>query len=188
MIDIAVLQQRRYLLLWWLLIGLVPALAHAEAQAAHAEVQAAHWRSTTAEELRALVPARAPVVSERIETEFRTASGIIDRQGHSIVGVVLITAGYSAEGKYSHYFVSQVPLTIGDFRLPPGQYLLGWVRQPESLRVTVYQAQSGKALGQVDATRNAAITRVESFRIWPPGDRPLIQLGRFTFSYALGPD
>jgi hypothetical protein len=142
------------------------------------------WRSTTAEELKTLIPDRAPVVSERIETEFRTASGITDGKGHSIAGVVLITAGYSAEGKYSHYFLSQVPLKIGDFELPPGQYLLGWVRAPDSLQVTFYLAQSGKAMGQVEATRNLSITRVESFRIWPPADKPLIQLGRFTFAYT----
>ncbi len=75
-----------------------------------------------------MIPARAPVISERIETEFRTASGITDGKGHAIAGVVLITAGYSADGKYSHYFVSQVPLKVGDFLLPPGQYLIGWVR------------------------------------------------------------
>ncbi len=63
-----------------------------------------------------MIPARAPVISERIETEFRTASGITDGKGHSIAGVVLITAGYSADGKYSHYFVSQVPLKVR--RLP----------------------------------------------------------------------
>ena len=146
------------------------------------------WHNASQEELRALIPARAPVISERIETEFRTASGITDGKGHSIAGVVLITAGYSADGKYSHYFVSQVPLKVGDFLLPPGQYLLGWVRGQDSLRVTFYLAQSGKAVGQVEATRNLSITRVESFRIWPPGDKPLIQLGRFTFSYAMAQD
>jgi hypothetical protein len=46
-------------------------------------------------------------------------------------------------------------------------------------------AQSGKPMGQVEATRNLSITRVESFRIWPPADKPLIQLGRFTFNYTL---
>ena len=136
----------------------------------------------------ALIPARAPVISERIETEFRTASGITDGKGHSIAGVVLITAGYSADGKYSHYFVSQVPLKVGDFLLPPGQYLIGWVRGQDSLKVTFYLAQSGRAVGQVDATRNLSITRVESFRIWPPADKALIQLGRFTFPYALAPN
>jgi hypothetical protein len=147
--------------------------------------KSAAWHSASEVELRSLIPARAPVISERIETEFRTASGITDGKGHAIAGVVLITAGYSADGKYSHYFVSQVPLKVGDFLLPPGQYLIGWVRGQDSLKVTFYLAQSGKAVGEVDATRNLSITRVESFRIWPPADKPLIQLGRFTFSYAL---
>jgi hypothetical protein len=149
---------------------------------------AASWRPASEQELRALIPARAPVISERIETEFRTASGISDGKGHAIAGVVLITAGYSADGKYSHYFVSQVPLRIGDFVLPAGQYLLGWVRGPDTLEVTFYLAQTGKAVGQVEAKRNLALNRVESFRIWPPGDKPLIQLGRFTFAYSLAPN
>ena len=151
-----------------------------------AAAQAANWHNASEAQLKALIPARAPVIAERIETEFRTASGITDGQGHSIAGVVLITAGYSADGKYSHYFVSQVALKVGDFLLAPGQYLIGWVREQDSLQVTFYQAQSGKAVGQVEATRNLGITRVESFRIWPPADKPLIQLGRFTFPYALG--
>ena len=58
--------------------------------------RAANWHSASEEELKALIPARAPVISERIETEFRTASGITDGKGHGIAGVVLITAGYSA--------------------------------------------------------------------------------------------
>jgi hypothetical protein len=155
------------------------------ADVAKADRKSGAWHSASEEELRSLIPARAPVISERIETEFRTASGITDGKGHAIAGVVLITAGYSADGKYSHYFVSQVPLRVGDFLLPAGQYLLGWVRGQDSLKVTFYLAQSGKAVGQVEATRNLSITRVESFRIWPPADKPLIQLGRFTFSYAL---
>jgi hypothetical protein len=177
------LTKRRPRVAWLLLLLAALGLGN---QAGRAASQT--WHSASQEELRALIPARAPVISERIETEFRTASGITDGKGHSIVGVVLITAGYSADGKYSHYFVSQVPLKVGDFLLPPGEYLLGWVRGQDSLKVTFYLAQSGKAVGQVEATRNLSITRVESFRIWPPGDKPLIQLGRFTFSYALGQD
>ena len=166
----------------WLLVGVMAALCPLGVSGA-----AATWHSANAEELKAVIPARAPVISERIETEFRTASGITDGKGHSVAGVVLITAGYSADGKYSHYFISQVPMKIGDFLLAPGDYLLGWVRGQDALRVTFYLARSGKAVGEVEATRNASITRVESFRIWPP-ERPLIQLGRFTFSYELAPN
>ena len=71
---------------------------------------AARWRSATADELRKVIPARAPVIKENIETEFRTASGVTDGRGRFIAGVVMITAGYSAEGKYSHFFITQAPL------------------------------------------------------------------------------
>ncbi len=88
----------------------------------------ATWRSATPAELQSALPARAQVEKERIETEMRTASGIIDSRGKIIGGVVLITAGYSADGKYSHYLLVQSPITIGDVSLPIGNYVLGWQR------------------------------------------------------------
>jgi hypothetical protein len=148
------------------------------------------WRTATADELKSVIPARAPVISERIETEFRTASGITDGDGHFIAGVVMITAGYSAEGKYSHFFLAQVPVRVGSIDLPAGEYVFGWTRSQDALKVSFYQAATGKPLGQVDAGRNPSITRVESFRIWPPraaaGDpHSIIQIGRFSFPYSV---
>ncbi len=143
------------------------------------------WRSATPEELRSVIPARAPVIAERIETEMRTASGVVDREGHTIAGVVLITAGYSANGKYSDFLLTQVPIRIGDRILPSGSYLIGWTRSSDELLVTFSEASTGKPLVEVPATRNAAIHRVESFRVWPPYAHPMIQLGRFTIDYAL---
>jgi hypothetical protein len=144
------------------------------------------WRAATESELKSLLPARAPVQQERIETEMRTASGITDGHGRFVAGVVLITAGYSANGKYSHYLLTQVPLKIGGFQLGPGAYVIGWEHIENGLNVKFYEATSGKLLGSIDATLNPAITRVESFRIWPPADHPLMQIGRFTFGYQIG--
>jgi hypothetical protein len=144
------------------------------------------WRVASEPELKSLIPARAPVVHERIETEMRTASGITDGKGKFIAGVVLITAGYSADGKYSHLFITQVPLRVGDFQLAPGSYLIGWDREENAIKVHFYDAASGLLVGSVEAPRNAAIARVESFRIWPPDDRSLVQIGRFTFPYQIG--
>jgi hypothetical protein len=149
-----------------------------------------NWRAATPDELKSIIPARAPVVSERIETEFRTASGITDGNGHFIAGVVMITAGYSAEGKYSHYFLVQAPVHVGTIDLSPGDYVFGWTRSQDALKVNFYQAATGKAVGQVDADRSPSVTRVESFRIWPPhgaGSEPhsVIQIGRFSFPYAI---
>jgi hypothetical protein len=144
------------------------------------------WHAATEGELKNLLPARAPVQQERIETEMRTASGITDGRGKFIAGVVLITAGYSADGKYSHFFLTQVPLKIGNFQLGPGAYVIGWQHIEDGLNVKFYEAASGKLLGSVEANLNPAITRVESFRIWPPGEHSVMQIGRFTFSYQIG--
>jgi len=152
------------------------------------------WRTASESELKELIPARAPVAQERIETEFRTASGITDGRHRFIAGVVLITAGYSAEGKYSHFLIVQAPIKIGEMSLPPGQYVFGWTRNEDSLTVKFYEAASGKPLGSVEAALNPAIKSVASFRVWPPAkdktekpDKSLMQIGRFTFAYQLVP-
>ena len=146
------------------------------------------WRQATAAELASVLPSRAQVESEHIETEMRTASGIVDEHGRFIAGVVLITAGYSAEGKYSHYLIVQAPVEIGGVALKPGQYAFGWTREngEDSLSVHFNQAATGALVGTADARRIVGSTRVESLHIWPPGERALIQIGRFGIPYKLG--
>ncbi len=152
--------------------------------------QRAVWRQATASELAAVLPSRALVESEHIETEMRTASGIVDDRGRFIAGVVLITAGYSAEGKYSHYLMVQAPVVIGGVALKPGDYAFGWSREngEESLSVHFNQAATGALVGTADARPIAGSTRVESLHIWPPGEKALIQIGRFGIPYKLGSD
>jgi hypothetical protein len=143
------------------------------------------WRSATTEELNAVLPLRAPVEKERIETEMRTASGIVNSHGRVIAGVVLITAGYSADGKYSHYLLVQAPITIADIALTPGSYVFGWQRTDEGLVVKFYEATNGTERGTATAHRMPQGSRVESFRLWPPGDQPILQIGRFSLPYRL---
>ncbi|MDE3104706.1 MAG: hypothetical protein KGK08_05985 [Acidobacteriota bacterium] len=153
--------------------------------AATAVAAVPHWRVATDKELAAIIPDRAPVIAERIETELRTASGITDGKGHMVAGVVLITAGYSANGKYADFLLTQVPLKIGGVVLPEGRYLIGWTRGEDALEVTLSEALSGKPVVQVKAPRNEAIHGVWAIRIWPPTEHSVIQLGRFTIPYAL---
>ena len=143
------------------------------------------WHQSTEEELKTVIPARAPVISERIETEFRTASGITDSKGHIVAGVLLITAGYSANGKYSYFLLAQSAIRIADKTLPPGNYLIGWTRSENELFVTLSDAATGRPEVDVTATRNPDIHRVESFHISPPAAMSVIQLGRFSFPYSL---
>src|SRR2546423_11081553 len=146
------------------------------------------WRAATEPELRKLIPARAPVVKENIETEFRTASGVTDGRGKFIAGVVMITAGYSAEGKYSHFFITQTSLKIGSILVQRGEYVFGYQRiNNDVIRVSFYRASSGESIGSVDARVNRKSSLVRSLLISPPVDgRASVQVGRFFFEYKLG--
>jgi hypothetical protein len=143
-----------------------------------------HWRAATQQELELALPARATVEKDRIEVEMRTASGVIDQNGRMIAAVVLITAGYSAEGKYSHFLLVQSPFTLGDLHLVPGNYVLGWRRQEDSLQVSIYDALSGTLKGTIPAHKKPSGGRVESFHIWPPDGLSEFQVGRFFIHYS----
>ena len=170
------MSRRAFMLLMALLLAVIPFSAPA---------QKSTWRPATDGELAALLPARAPVEKEHIETEMRTASGITDGKGRFIAGVVLITAGYSADGKYSHYLVVQAPVKIGAINLTPGEYVFGWRRDSDALNVHLHEALTGKLIGTTVAHRIAGNSRVESLRIWPPSDKAIIQIGRFSLPYEL---
>ena len=154
---------------------------------AMAQAQKSAWRQASDAELASLLPARAQVEREHIETEMRTASGIVNSRGRYIAGVVLLTAGYSAEGKYSHYLIVQAPVRVGGIELRPGEYVFGWtrVKTGDALSVHFYAAATGRLVGSVEAHRIAGSSRVESLHIWPPTDKALIQIGRFGIPYEL---
>jgi hypothetical protein len=156
----------------------------------NAGAQAFHprqWRQATDAELHSIIPARAPVVTERIETDMSSANGITNGHGKYIAEAVLITAGYSAEGKYSRFFITQVPLTLASsLHLSPGEYLIAFARSSGGILIHFFEAATGKPVGAVLAKRMTSGYRVESFRIWPPADHSVIQIGRFTFSYQIG--
>ena len=152
-----------------------------------AAVAPARWRVASETELKKIIPARAPVITENIETEFRTASGITDGRGKFIAGVVMITAGYSAEGKYSHFFSTQVPLKVGDIGLQPGQYVFGYQRKTaDSIAISFYRASSGESVGDVEAHRNRRSSLVRALLISPPaGGKGTIQVGRFVCEFRI---
>lgn len=144
------------------------------------------WTKLSGADLRAVVPEKAPVVNEHIETEFRTASGITDGRGHHVFGVVIITAGYAAEGKYTHYFVTQTRLKMDGLTLDAGEYVFGYQRAAEgNLRVIFYRAADGERVGEVTATAPQKKGGVYSFLITPPKDGTgTIHVGRFSFAYS----
>ena len=153
-----------------------------------AQPAAGTWRAANEKELKSLLPARATVEKEHIETEMRTASGITDGHGKFMAGIVLITAGYSADGKYSHYLIVQEPVTIGGVMLKPGEYAFGWDRAKsgDALRVRFHIAATGVLVGVAEAHRMAGSPRVESLHIWTPNEKGVMQIGRFAIPYEIG--
>ena len=167
--------------LWWVLLSVALAVS-----ATGQKTESERWRAATTAELEAALPARAQVEKEHIETEMRTANGIINSHNQIIAAVVLITAGYAADGKYSHFLLVQSPLVLdGRLKLAPGSYVLGWRRTDEGLEVHFFDSMTGTELGSGIARAAPTGTRVESFRIWPPSERKDIQIGRFFLPYSL---
>jgi len=156
---------------------------------AGAQAQEKKWRQATEKELRGVIPARATVITERIETEMRTASGITDGAGRFVAGVVMITAGYQAEGKYSHFLITQAPIRVGEIDLRPGEYVFGTKRiDNDTLEVSFYESASGKALGAIHATIEPRRGPVYSLVVSPGingGSRPIIIVGRFFFEFTI---
>lgn len=145
------------------------------------------WRTATPAELQAVLPARAPVDKERIETEMRSATGVINTRGQVIAAVVLITAGYAANGKYSYYLLTQTPLRLGPgIALPAGTYAVGWTRAADGLQVHVYEAETGVERGTAIAHPLSPPLSVVSVKLWPPSDRSILQIGRFALPYTVG--
>ena len=165
------------ILAWVLMVLMVPVGLAAQGKRS--------WRSATPAELEAVLPDRATVEKERIETEMRSATGVIDGRGRVVAAVVLITAGYSANGKYSHYLLAQNGLRVGDVALAPGNYVIGWTRAQDGLLVRFYVAESGVEKGAILARLPEKSLPVVPLKIWAPGDKGLIQIGRFVLPYSL---
>ena len=149
-------------------------------------VWAQDWRKMTTDELKTSVPEKAPVIKEDIETEFRTASGITDGK-NQIFGVVIITAGYEADGKYTHFLKTADKISFGKLVLKAGDYIFGYKRVDNStLNVSFYQAQDGKPVGSVNARVEQKKGAIYSLLIEPPvGKKGKIYIGRFSFDYGL---
>jgi hypothetical protein len=142
------------------------------------------WRKMTEAELKTSVPEKAPVIREQIETELRTAAGLTDGK-NKIFGVVIITAGYEADGKYTHFFKTDADLKVGDLSLSKGEYIFGYQRlDTETLRVTFYKAKDGELVGAIKAKVEPKKGAIYSFLIEPPtAKKGKIYIGRFTFEY-----
>jgi hypothetical protein len=144
------------------------------------------WRKMSEDELKKSVPEKAPVIKENIETEFRTASGISDGKTE-ILGVVIITAGYEADGKFTHFLRIGTKIKVDKLSLKSGDYVFGYKRlNADSLRVSFYNAKNGKLVGTTIAQVERKKGAIYSLLIEPPIEKKgKVYIGRFSFAYNL---
>lgn len=68
-------------------------------------------------------------------TQLRNSGGVRFADGYLMLAALVDNSGYSSgvQEKYQAYFITEVPLTIGDHRLMPGAYGVGILRgaQPQ---------------------------------------------------------
>jgi hypothetical protein len=149
-------------------------------------VFAQDWQKMSEDELKKSVPEKAPVIKENIETEFRTSSGITNGKSE-ILGVVIITAGYEADGKYTHFLRIGKSIKIGKISLKANDYIFGYKKiDSDTLKVSFYQAKSGKLIGAANAKVERKKGAIYSLLIEPPVDnKGRIYIGRFWFEYIL---
>lgn len=144
------------------------------------------WRKMSEAELKNAVPETAPVIKENIETELRTASGITNGK-NEIFSVVIITAGYEADGKYTHYLKTANKISLGKVILKAGDYIFGSKRiDNTTLNVSFYQAKTGKLVGSVKSKVEQKKGAIYSVLIEPPIEKKgKIYIGRFSMEYSL---
>ena len=63
---------------------------------------------------------------------------------------------------------------------------LGFRVAEDTLVLKFYEATTGTERGTATAHQMPQGTRVESFRLWPPQDQSILQIGRFSIPYRLG--
>jgi len=76
-----------------------------------------------------LLPDTVYYAGKSANTQLRNSAGIKFPDGHYTFAVLVDTSGYSStvQEKYQGYLLTEVPLKIGDHRLPAGAYGFGFV-------------------------------------------------------------
>ena len=144
------------------------------------------WRQATDAELASLLPARAPVEKEHIETEMRTASGIVDQHGplHRRRGA----AHCRLLGRRKVLALSDragADADRWDLRSSPAN--MSWMdaRRGDALNVHFNKAATGAWWAPRRRTGLRVEPRGEPAHL-ASGRKALIQIGRFGIPYELG--
>jgi hypothetical protein len=76
-----------------------------------------------------LLPASVYYKAQSAPTQLRNSTGIKFADGYYLLSTMVDTSGYSSDiaAKYQAYFITEVPIKIGDQSLPAGIYGVGFI-------------------------------------------------------------
>lgn len=106
--------------------GLFTALIIATSMAALAQGGAAILKPA---EMGKLIPSNVFYRGQQAPTQLRNSGGIKFNDGFYVLASLVDTSGYSTgvAAKYQAYFITEVPIKVGDQSLAPGAYGIGFI-------------------------------------------------------------
>ena len=124
----------------------------------------------TRDQAAAILPPSVFYRGQSASIQGRNSSGIRLDGGALILATLVDTSGYSSsvQEKYQAYLITEVPLTIGDRRLPPGAYGFGFVAGDKMVVLDV----GAHELLQAATHRDADLKRPTPLQILPVDSSP----------------
>ena len=76
-----------------------------------------------------LLPASVYYKAQSAPTQLRNSAGVKFADGFYVLTTMVDTSGYSSDvaAKYQAYFITEVPIKVGDQNLPAGVYGIGFI-------------------------------------------------------------
>lgn len=116
-------------------------------------------------DLDSLIPATVYFQGQSATVQKRNSAGVRFNGGPVMFATKVDTGGYSSgiQERYQAYLITEVPLTIGGNRLPPGAYGVGFIANNKFVVMDL----GGHDLFLADSQHDEALTRPTPLQILP---------------------
>ena len=108
-------------------------------------------------DLDSLIPSTVYFQGQSATVQKRNSAGVRFKGGAVMFATKVDTGGYSSsvQERYQAYLITEVPLTIGGNRLPPGAYGVGFINNNKFVVMDI----GGRDLFVTDSQRDDALSR-----------------------------
>lgn len=171
---------RRLLLAGLMACAVITAMPHATAQqsAAAAAPAAKQPGVLKPADMDGLMPAQVFYRGQSATVQMRNSGGVRFADGMLVLAALVDTSGYSSgvQQRYQAYLLTEVPLQIGDQKLAPGAYGVGFIESDRFVAMDIGDHQ----LMQVASHHDAELRRPTPLQViaGPAGETYRLYAGR----------